>query len=413
MTPAPNSRIVPKNLLVSATHALSDEAVFSSTVRESNVRDLCTLIDLAILYDEIETLGHVAELNANSKPDIAKQYDCIHQLTGLKIAVGPSAELFNKTLAESAAFATYVFARNRKTVPQDELSHILAGSFRHEVSDRPDYWKDFDEGNQLLSTEKLDRVFSLSEKYWLRTFLYAGLAKTRGLPFVPDAVRTWGNSDIVNPNADYTQQLESAIRSKYPDENLQNLILDAPFPVPPLAATVLLRTNGDRKKIRDEVVILRDQLKSVREALSSLQREKDTADYSGLITIFGMPHTDESKSRLDDRVRDAIDALRKLKLPIPRSFLIIRPIYSVVSTFASLVTNPIRSTFDLVKKAKDLYELNSAGSELHSWSDRSAFAEVHYQLGWTLGSWRNEGIRLKDLFGDIQDDTPAPGSRMR
>ena len=212
-------------------------------------------------------------------------------------------------------------------------------------------------------------------------------------------------------NEDYAQRLEAAIRAKYPDEDVQNLILDAPFPVPPFAAAVFLKTKGDRARIWDEVRSLRNQLKPVRTALSMLQRERNTADYSGLITLFGVPHSDDSKLRLDDRVRDALDTLRDLKLPLPKQVLVLKPIYDIVKAAASLLVQPIESSSELFQKARELSELRSKGKELQLWGDRSTFAEVHYQLGWKLRSWLNEGVKLGDLFGPIQDDVPRRNSK--
>jgi hypothetical protein len=73
--------------------------------------------------------------------------------------------------------------------------------------------------------------------------------------------------------------------------------------------------------------------------------------------------------------------------------------------------SPIESSFGLLEKAKDLHEMASTGKELASWSDKYIFAEVHYQLGWPLRSWLNQGIKLEKLFGPIQDDEPHKGSK--
>jgi hypothetical protein len=151
---------------------------------------------------------------------------------------------------------------------------------------------------------------------------------------------------------------------------------------------------------------LRDELAPVRLALGSFQREKDTADYRGLITIFGKAHTADSKGVIDDRVHDAIEVLRKVKWPGPPQFLVIKPVFNLVKSAASLFSNLVSASPGAFGAAKDVFEAASAAKELQSFGDSSAFVEVHHRLGWTLRQWFNPGIRLEKLFGPIQGDEP-------
>jgi hypothetical protein len=130
-------------------------------------------------------------------------------------------------------------------------------------------------------------------------------------------------------------------------------------------------------------------------------------DYRGLITIFGRAHTPGSKIAVDERVRDAEEALRRLKLPIPPQFLVVKPVFDVVKSAASLVVNLVSPVPQAFKAGKDLFDLFSSAQDVRSWSDTSAFLEVHYRLGWTLREWFNSGIRLERLFGPIQNDEPG------
>jgi len=151
---------------------------------------------------------------------------------------------------------------------------------------------------------------------------------------------------------------------------------------------------------------LREDLSNVRKTLSSLQLERKTGDYSGLITIFGQHHTAASKDRPDGQVQEAIETLRKLKIPLSPQLLILKPVYQIAKDAASLITDPIGGCTKAFEAANKLREVVTTGQELESWSDRYAFAEVHYQLGWSLRSWLNEGVRLSDLFGTIKNDEP-------
>src|SRR5215831_15878454 len=103
MTPMPNRlrRVVPKNLFLSALTALDGPTEKGKTA-ESNIRDLCTLITLSMLYDELETLGHKDELDGHSKPHIAEGYARIRELTGLDIVIGPEPEEADSIIRASA-----------------------------------------------------------------------------------------------------------------------------------------------------------------------------------------------------------------------------------------------------------------------------------------------------------------------
>ena len=286
-----SSRIVPKNLFLSAQRGLSEEAVRAGAVTHSNIRDLCTLITLSMLYDEIETLGNKAELEEDCKPYIAAEYQSICDLTGLKINVGPAQHELNEVLKESVSFAVRPFVKAARKIELDALEDKLSKSLRDETSDQPDYWEDFAEGRRLLLAKALDEQSTESENFLLRSFLYAGLASNRQRPFVPDAIRSWGMHQITVPSSDYGEDLERIIEAKYPPGRMWELIAGSPFPIPPFAATVFLRADSKRQNLPKAIKSLRDDLTPVRDALAHFQREKDTADYRGLITIFGKVHT--------------------------------------------------------------------------------------------------------------------------
>jgi len=353
------ARIVPKNLLLSAQRALSDPAIHAQTVTESNIRDLCTLINLSVLYDDIETLGNKAEIDETYKPHIAPEYQTIRDLTGLNISVGPSPEQFEETLRQSMAFAVDPFAIAGKTVELDKLKKKLSQSLRIETSDRPDYWEDIAEGQRLLLTKEFQEKSIEPENFWLRSFLYAGLARIRQRPLVPDAIRTWGMHQGSITPSDYGQGLEEVIDGKYTPGKIRKLIVDAPFPIPPFAAAVFLRAGKDRKKIPEELKTLRAELAPVRSALSGFQREKETADYRGLITIFGKPHTPDSKIDLDDRVHGALETLRNAMAPVPPQILVLKPVFDMVKSAAALFINLASASPKMLEAGKDMIDIAS------------------------------------------------------
>jgi hypothetical protein len=352
---APCIRIVPKNLFLSAQRALSEEVVHAGKVRESNIRDLCTLIDLSVLYEGIETLGSDIELREEQKPHISPEYENIRRLTGLTIKVGPAGSEFENVLRHSLTFAIQPFARSGQDVALDELKAKIASSLRIAISGGPDYWEEFAEGERLL-TKPLNQATSDPEKFWLRSFLYAGFASARSSPLVPDAIRSWGMRIPGRPPSDYGQELQRVIEGKYPPDRMRALFVDSPFPVPPFAAVVFLRADNDPTNVPRALKDLRDELAPVRIALGGFQRERDTADYRGLITIFGKAHTPGSRVALDERMRDAVEALRKLKLPIPPQLLVLKPIFNIVKSASALVANLISASPQAFKAGKDLLE---------------------------------------------------------
>jgi hypothetical protein len=401
-----SARVVPKNLFLSAQRALSEPAIHLKSVTQSNIRDLCTLITLSVLYDAVETLGSKTELDTNNKPYIAQEYQSIRDFTGLEITIGPSPSEFEETLRQSISFATRPFAAAGKNVALEELKNKLSNSLRLETSGGPDYWEDFAEGQRLVLTKDLKDQSIEPENFWLRSFLYAGLASIRKRPLVPDAIRTWGIDQASACPSDYGQRLEEVIKGKYSPRKMRELIVDHPFQVPPFAAAVFLRAGSDRRRIPGELKALRDELASVRSALSGFQRERDTADYRGFLSVFGKPHTEDSVIALDDRVHYALESLRKVKVPVPPQFFVLKPVFEMVKSAASLFTNLVSPFPRIVAASRDLVDLASKVTEVESSGDNSALVEVHYRLGWTLRDWFNSGIRLEELFGPIQDDEP-------
>jgi len=404
MPSSPCSRVVPKNLFLSAQRALSEEAIQNNKVTKSNLRDLCTLLSLSVLYDKLETLGNKRELDDRNKPYIATEYKWLQQFTGLTVETGPPDKEFENVLTESIPYAVRKFSAVGTNVNTGDLKKKLAGALRVSVSDHPDYWEDFAEGEKLRHSSKLEGRSSEAENFWLRSFLYAGLAAVRERPLVPDAIRSDGIGQNANPPADYAQQLQEAVERKYTTDQLASLIVDAPIPMTPFAAVVFLRAGNDVRQIRAKLKELRDELTPVRDALRSFQSEREIGDYRGLVTIFGQPHTEESRRALGDRVDGAIQALKMAKFPLPPQAVALKPVYDVINSSVTLLVRVLTHDPTLLKDARDLLNLYGQYKDAKSSNDRSTFLEVHYRLGWDLREWFNHGVRLDAMFGDIEDD---------
>ena len=119
-------------------------------------------------------------------------------------------------------------------------------------------------------------------------------------------------------------------------------------------------------------------------------------------------HTRDSRIDVDERVRDAVEALRKLTVPVPPQIIVLKPVFELVKSAASLFMNLVSVLPDPSKAGKDIIDIASRVKDLKSAGDSSAFIEVHHRLGWTLRAWFNPGIRLDEMFGPIRDDEPFP-----
>jgi hypothetical protein len=407
--PQPCPRIVPKNLFLSAQRALSDETIRAQKVTVSNLSDLCTLISLSMLYDNIETLGSQRELDPDYKPHIAPEYDRLRQLTGLEISVGPRPSELDDVVNQSVPFAIVPFLQNLDFDPK-RLKSDLKRCLREGISDGPDYWEDFAEGERLSLEHAPGAKRSMAEKFWQRSFIYAGLAESRHGALVPDTVRAWGIARPKTGSHDYARDLEDAIAHKYPPGRLRQLVLGTGIQVSPFAAVVFLRAGKNHKKIPEVMKELREEMAPVRSALSSLQWERELGDYRGFITIFAKAHNEDSRLAVDDRMEDAIQALRSAKFPIPPQLVALKPAFDVVWSAVSLIKSLAGHSPAALSTIKTLIGLAHHAQDVQAADNRTAFLEVHYRLGWDLKEWFNCGVDVRDLFGPIHDDEPKRGT---
>jgi hypothetical protein len=385
---------VPKNLLVSALQARDAEAIERNRVRQSNVRDLCTLITLSVLYDTLETLGHKSELNPDRKPHLAEKYQAFVDELGLTVVPGPRQDEFKSVLDEAVGRSAQAFAEHRD-LSLGAIRDRLSAALRQNTSDGPDYWQDFAEGERLLRRRHIRNTTAATdaEKFVLRSFLYAGLASVRRRPLVLDTVRAVAIK--VPTQSNYGDALEKVVEAKY--QKRRALIRQSPIRIHPFAEEVLRRCKGDLSELPDVVKNLRQQLRDVRVALAALEAEGDGASYDGIVTIFGSAQTTRSKVELDARVATALEALRKAQLPVPSKAYVVKPLFYVVKAAVDLVGNipPLRSKW--FSKFLSGADVISGARDLREFPDRATFLEIHHQLG--RPSLRS--THFQRLFGDV------------
>jgi hypothetical protein len=408
------TRIVSRNLLVSASQALADAIFDQNRITESNFRDLCTLINLSILYDGVEVLGSHYHLDRQNKPMVAEGYESIEQLTGLSVDAGPKPEELDAVVLEASKEAAAPFF-TVANISRDEIMTRLRGSIRTELSDAPDYWDDFNEGRQLALGGTFKGIkFSpaqAAENFWYRTFLYLGLARVRRIPFVPDAVRGCGFPTTGRDSGGAYDQLINAVQAKWGDQ-LAVLLQGTEVQIPPFAAVIFHRAGSDRSRIGPELRALREELGEVRSALLRFDLEKKAGSYGSYLQgLFPTNSTAAVRSEVDRRVQEAIANLYKQKVPLPRFMLKLRPLLSVIYETYLLVHGLLPGEFESLKKAgleimQAFPGIWSDLKEYQGFDESNAFAEVHYRLGWDLRSWFNTEVPLEKLFGQIQPDLP-------
>ena len=98
---------------------------------------------------------------------------------------------------------------------RNTLREKLAGALRADTSGTPEYWENLAEGKRLALAKGVGDESTEAGKFWFRSFLYAGLARHRKRPFVPDTICSRDMEGEENPLTDYSQQLIQAIDAKY------------------------------------------------------------------------------------------------------------------------------------------------------------------------------------------------------
>jgi hypothetical protein len=247
----------------------------------SEVHDLSTLINIAVLYDELFVLGrHGSFMNFGPSSDL------IDLLYDKRILQSEALTRDEKNKVTSAARKHLLcFLEENDQADIAEFGEILtyslspdAGYVRayeadslEEVRIGENWFRTAPEGVDLVAALKAEHEFGRSATFFARTFLYLGYADARSMPLVVDSARASAVSKVIKGEDNY-------FRSR-----ILNLLQDSfeQFPrqyadntrrmVSPFAAIVFDRCNGVRSRIAPEVERLRAELTEARRSLATLE----------------------------------------------------------------------------------------------------------------------------------------------
>lgn len=265
------SRLITQNLLISAETALR-----SNYVDKSNIIDLSSLINLVVLHDNILILGGN---NHNLSCEIV---DWVSENINL-----------NKDNVENPAIIS--LAKKHLTVyfgkeKSDRFNTVFELALNPEVSLYESYlYPEWDGSNEInLSLEELALLESqddariklgqspklnLDLQFLMRTFLYMAYTDFSSIPFTPDNTRAPIVTKLIQKQeATLRGQLSEAIQKQfieYPKIGGREIrSLTTPF-----ATVVFQRSKGNRTKILEETIRLRDEMEKTRIRLSDLERK--------------------------------------------------------------------------------------------------------------------------------------------
>jgi hypothetical protein len=269
----PGSRLITQNLLTSARVYETGESM-----DRASISDLCALIDLFCLYDEVVVLGREASPYILGKGgseifSILSEAEFVH-VDDLKSTM---SETTVKKISESARGHLRAFLADSDDIedyeglirPCLEPSEVAYG-----LSPIPDRGRDFEtvlawihrtpSHNDILNELKNQSNFVRSYTFIVRTFLYLAYSNIQNLTFTPDATRVGMLEQIIDTEQHLRKKLLSLLR----EVSKRNLVSQHfEISITPFAAVVFDRAKHKRdipremERLRKELAPLRERLR--------------------------------------------------------------------------------------------------------------------------------------------------------
>jgi hypothetical protein len=399
------TRIVTRNLLYSAHRAMSEDARQSNEITCSNIRDLCSLIDLAALSDTVDTFVGIDRCGMKEKAAaIAKDTGltisfCPHQTERAAVIQAARMDILGRMIAKNTF------------VDLEQIDERLGNALDEDAGSFPDDYDDFEAGRKM-STMTLGTERSNQFAYWQRTFLYGGLSRIRQAPLVLDSARLYAARTTGLELDMFRRKLLEAVELIY-QKKLSKYREDTSLSISPFAATVLIRTGNDPHKIGAEIQHLRDELSEARTALQGYDAQTMQAIPAGEIQrLFPFDRTDESltevKARFQLELKELYDSGKGWRQFVSYRFYHLVPLAKFLRSSVILMSHLVAPELSWFKAFRDAWDTFSLSSEVSAQND--SFVEIHDRFAQDLREFGTK-IKLEILFGKIKSD-PLDGLGM-
>jgi hypothetical protein len=266
----PQARLITQNLLMSA--GLTEETV---PIDWASVHDLVTLIDLYCMYDSAVVLGRPAH-------SLQSHIGELLETSGFIRVEHPKGEATKEVSAGARRHLLSYLGEDAGDAFDPLIQFALSpDSAIYGLNERPDRSQDVAMGEMWLRTapskrDILDQLRRESDvargtTFVVRSFLYLAYGDANDLVFVPDAVRMPVVGQIVDAEEHVRRKLLATI-SQGASTQVQTDPGDL-WRASPLAAVVFERAQPDRRRVWQEMDVLRTELAPLRKRLREAEHK--------------------------------------------------------------------------------------------------------------------------------------------
>lgn len=389
-------RLVTQNLLASAAQAVS------GTPNRASVEDLASVINTVALYEGLVVLGD---------PGIWKEYarqspfiNALCQAQLLKVT-----ELDDKTVRLVAQKSRAHLASATKQKDLRAVENLLEKAHLERLCHstiglHPDGPRDIEAGREWITTtpdgQDFDKLlksemkgYSRGAYLYVRTFFYVAYMDVAKLDFTADRIRSSILAEMSHRQQTFQKDLIDKVSLPF-SEGL--LIKDLAGWFSPFAALVFRKAKGNRDRIPEEMMALRDRLTKSRKQLIELQSTFRYGQKPTTATTLALSGQTQNSSYAEGQ--KAYRAYQEARNELVASF---SPAGHEVSSKGLLAfgTNALGVAYDPVDKQKWLKAIGSLPiDDFKRFFSGRRFVEIH-RLRDDLPASAEMLQDVEDLFG--------------
>ncbi len=257
----------------------------------SSIQDLCVLINLFCLYDNVLVLGREASPHVLLRQNRSSIYEVLDDQKFVQVDAVVDKEMAKKVSSAARSHLRSVLPAEADINKYDNLlsQALRADEVAFGLTRKPDRGEDYLTIREWEKRPPSDRAFlaklenghnaQRSMTFMARTFLYVGYMNVRRLAFVPDTTRV-PLVDMISKREDDLRGSLLKVLQKSNKEQPQTQPDEIWDTITPLAAIVL---NGARTRdgiarqmadLRYEMTDLRARLRQLEEATLGMRREQ-------------------------------------------------------------------------------------------------------------------------------------------